>query len=192
VKAVIAPLVKAKEAPTIAVRPMAKDVGDAGVAADATIQTTLSADAGAAAAASIKPKLPTADADPDRPQVQTSSAFNKGGDPIPALSDDATASVTKFAFGAKDGDLMDEPVRADDGFLVVQLKEHKAATKDEFEKDRDTYLQTLLASKQAEALSLYVRRLKEQYKAEIRTDESFVKEDTADGGAPTDLEDEEP
>ena len=37
---------------------------------------------------------PTFDAstDGDRPQMQTSSAFNRGGDPFPGLSPDGTAS----------------------------------------------------------------------------------------------------
>ena len=48
----------------------------------------------------------------------------------------------------------------------MQLKEHKASTKDEFDKEKETYLQTLLAAKQAEALALYVKRLREAAKAE--------------------------
>src|SRR6185295_13951363 len=103
----------------------------------------------------------TAEDDPDRPQATVSSSFNKGGDPIPALSGDAAAQVSKFAFAGKSGEMMSEPVRTDDGFLVVQLKEHKAASKEEFDKDRDTYVQTLLAAKQAEALALYVKRLRD-------------------------------
>src|SRR5205807_2187077 len=83
----------------------------------------------------------TAETDPDRPQATTSSSFNKGGDPIPALKGDSAASVTKFAFSGKAGDLMAEPLRTEDGFMVVQLKESKAATKDEFDKARDTYVE---------------------------------------------------
>ena len=87
VKAAIAPLVKAPEKlPPIAVRGAAKSsAADAG-AADATVKAA--GDAGAKdkpAAAEIK--APTADTDPDRPQVQVSSSFNKGGDAIQELDE---------------------------------------------------------------------------------------------------------
>lgn len=104
--------------------------------------------------------------------------------------------MTKFAFAAKDGDLMPDPVRGEDGFVLVQLKEHKLATKDDFNKERDTYVQTLLAAKQAEALALYVRRLQEKAKAEIKIDDKYIAEkmgSAKDGGAPspTDFDEDE-
>ena len=152
--------------------------GDAGAALH-------EADAGAKK--SLVMKAVTADTDPDRPQALTSSAFNKGGDAIPGLASGATGEVMSFAFGAKDGETMKEPVRTEDGFMVVQLKEHKAANKEEFEKDREVYLQTLLAVKQAEALAIYVKRLKDSAKSEIKVDETYLidaKPAGPDGGAP--------
>jgi peptidyl-prolyl cis-trans isomerase D len=92
-----------------------------------------------------------------------------------------------FAFGgAKDGDALAEAIKAKDGFVVLELKQHKTATKDEFEKDKDTYLLTLMARKQAEALSLYVKRLKDQARSEIKIDEKYLAEKmgTKDGGVP--------
>ena len=180
--------VKPVAAPTIAILrdepPVAK--GDAGVAAK---------DGGAAAPTATAPvpaKQLTAENDPDRPQAQSSNAVNRGGDPIPALSPENTGIVSKFAFAAKDGETLPDLLRTDDAFIVVQLKEHKAATKDEFDKDRDTYVQTLLAAKQAEALSLYVKRLREAAKSEIKIDESYLADPNAkDGGAPMPMEDEE-
>ena len=151
------------------------------------------ADAGAAAPGadagakkSLVMKTVTADTDPDRPQALTSSAFNKGGDAIPGLASGATGAVMAFAFGATDGDTMKEPVRTEDGFMVVQLKEHKSANKDEFEKDREVYLQTLLAVKQAEALAIYVKRLKDGAKSEIKVDETYLLDakPAGDGGVP--------
>ena len=54
-------------------------------------------------------------------------------------------------------------------------------------------MQTLLAAKQAEALALYVKRLKEAAKADIKIDENYTKEQGGkDGGAPTDFDEEEP
>jgi peptidyl-prolyl cis-trans isomerase D len=137
----------------------------------------------------------TPDTDPTRPQVNTSAAFNKGGDPLPTLPSDSTTQLLKFAFSptVKDDDVLGESLKADDGFTVVQLKQHKTATKEEFDKDRDTYLATLVGRKEIEALSLYVKRLKEQAKGEIKIDEKYMAEKTGskDGGLPLPGEDEE-
>jgi hypothetical protein len=133
----------------------------------------------------------TADKDPLRPQVLASSAFNQNGDPIPAISSEATQSIVKFAFGASVGDTHPEPVHTDDGYIVVQLKDQKRSTKEDFDKERDTYTLMLLGQKQAEALTYYVRRLREASKQDIKIDENnlfgVVK---GDAGAPRDDDDE--
>jgi peptidyl-prolyl cis-trans isomerase D len=142
-------------------------------------------DGGAAAA----PKADTLKAvagpadDPDRPTFVTSSPFNKGGDPVSGLSPEAQHQMIAFAFSAKDNDWMKEPLRADDGFLLVTLKEHKTATPEEFEKEKSTFEQTLLAAKRAEAMSLHVKRLREQAKEQVKIDESYVADLKADAGA---------
>jgi peptidyl-prolyl cis-trans isomerase D len=130
--------------------------------------------------------------DADRPQAQTSSAFNGGGDPFPGLSPEGTASVVAFAFSGKEGDVIGDPVRTADGFVVVQLKQHKVATHDEFQKDRDTFEEELLRAKRDEALSLYLKRLREQAKVDIKIDTSYIQEARVDGGTgiATDEEDE--
>ncbi|CAN5700467.1 hypothetical protein BH11MYX4_BH11MYX4_55810 [soil metagenome] len=156
--------------------------------ADGGAPSAKAADAGAEA-----PSAPeyTAETDPERPQYLTSSAFNRGGDPIPAISGEASSAVTSFAFAAKPGDVVQEPIRTDDGFLVIALKEQKPATKEEFEKERDQYMQGQLFAKQAEALGNYTRRLREAAKAEIKIDENNVMGAKSDAG-PTQEEDEGP
>jgi len=148
-------------------------------------------DAGAAMA-DAAPATPafTAETDPERPQFNQSGAFNRGGDPIPAISGEASQAVTNFAFGAKAGDVLPEPVRTDDGFLVVLLKEQKPATKDEFDKERDQYMQQLLFAKKAEALGNFTRRLRETAKSEIKIDENNVMGAKSDAG-PAHEEEEE-
>jgi peptidyl-prolyl cis-trans isomerase D len=194
VKAIIAQYTKAPEKlPPFGVRGSkgagSKGAGSKDAGADATVAAV--GDAGAAAAA-VVPKGMTADTDPERPQVQTSAGFNKGGDAIEQLSNDASAEVNKFAFSSKDGDVMPEPLRVDSGYMVVQLKEHKSSSKEDFDKERETYVDTLLAPKQAEALALYVKRLRESAKADVKIDENYTKEATGrDGGAPADTEEEE-
>jgi peptidyl-prolyl cis-trans isomerase D len=162
--------------------------GDAGAPA----AKSAAADAGAATPpAALPEKSFDAGVDPDRPQVQTSSAFNRGGDPFPGLSPEGTTSVVDFAFSGQDGDVLAEPVRIADAFAVVQLKQHKTATREEFDKDRDTFVQELVRAKRDEALSLYVKRLRDQAKDDIKIDPSFVQEMKVDGGTSSSSEDED-
>jgi peptidyl-prolyl cis-trans isomerase D len=163
--------------------------GDAG--APAAKVASADAGAGPAAPAPLPEKPFDATVDPDRPLVQTSSAFNRGGDPFPGLSPEGTTSVVEFAFGGQDGDVLVEPVRTPEAFAVVQLKQHKTTTRDEFEKERDTFVQELERAKRDEALSLYVKRLREQAKDDIKVDASFVQEMKVDGGASSSSEDED-
>jgi peptidyl-prolyl cis-trans isomerase D len=144
------------------------------------------ADAGAAekapAAAPLPEKTFDASVDGDRPQVQTSSTFNRGGDPFPGLTPDGTASVIEFAFASQDGAIMKEPVRLSDAYVVVQMKQRKTATREDFATNTQI-LPELLAAKRDEALSLYVRRLRDQAKNDIKIEASFIQETKADGGA---------
>ena len=111
---------------------------------------------------------------------------------IAELTPDGSIQVIGFAFHAKDGETMAEPVRATDGFEIVRLKEHHTATPEDFTKDREQQLQQLLVAKQNEALSLYVQRLREASKGAIKKDDAFLKEPEAkDGGAPTEPDEEE-
>ncbi|MFO0670552.1 MAG: peptidylprolyl isomerase [Polyangiaceae bacterium] len=172
--------------PLVVLRPAAAPAADAGAA---------NGDGGAVSSEPppYAAKFATAATDPDRPQAQTSSSFNRGGDPVPNVSGEIATSILDFAFAGKPGDMYKEVIRGDAGYLIVQLKERKSATKDEFEKERDTYVQTLLAAKQNEALALYMKRLREASKAEIKVNESYFKDPArGDGGAaPMPLEEEE-
>jgi peptidyl-prolyl cis-trans isomerase D len=168
--------------------------GDAGAAAGAAPKSA-AVDGGApgkpARAAPLPDRHFDASADPDRPQTQTSSAFNRGGDPFPGLSPDATTTIMAFAFSSKDGDVLGEPVRMAGGFAVVQAKPRKVATREDFDKDRSTFEQELVRAKRDEALCLYVKRLREQAKDAIKIDESFVQEAKVDGGAASATDEEE-
>ncbi len=171
---------------------------DAG-AADATVPKAVAdaggaatGDAGAGKTAHLPMTLMTAETAPNAPKVETAAPFSSGGDPFPGLTHDGQASVLKFAFrgGAKDGDVMDEPATGFDGIFAVQLKERHVATREDFDKERDVQLARLLTAKQNEALALYVRRLKETAKSEIKKDDTLLRE--PDGGAGAAPDDEEP
>ena len=133
----------------------------------------------------------TADTDPERPQWNQSGAFNRGGDPIPAISGEASQAVTAFSFSGKPGDVIHDPIRTDDGFLIVTLKEQKPATKEVFDKERDQYMAQLLFAKKAEAMGNYSRRLREAAKSEIKVDDNNVMGAKSDAG-PSQEEDEGP
>ena len=157
--------------------------------ADATtsaVTTTSATDAKTA------PKPEGPDTDANRPEAVTGSSFNKGGEPVPGLSPDAEQKVVTFAFTAKEGD-WSEPIRAEDGWVVALLKDQKLVTKDDFAKEKSTFMTDLLEAKRAEALSLYTKRLRAQAKdAESRSTRVTSSTQQVDGGAPGEDEDERP
>lgn len=175
--------VKAAIAQYGVIKPAAPKPAAAATKTDGGAEAT--ADAGAEAATTY-----TAETDPERPQLLTSSAFNRGGEPIPAITAEAAENVSKFAFSAKPSDVS-EPIRTDDGFLLVQLKDRKPATREEFDKERDQYKAGLLAAKQAEALAFYVKRLREASKSEIKVDDNNVFGAKSDAGASPQEDDDE-
>jgi peptidyl-prolyl cis-trans isomerase D len=152
------------------------------------------ADASAPAAKAAAPQMIRFDAatDSSGPTAHASSAFSRGGDPFPGLSPDGTESVVAFAFAGKAGDVMPAPVRTTDAYVTVVLKEHKESTREDFLKNRDTFAEELERAKRDEAMSLYVKRLREQAKDSIKIDSSYTQEARVDGGASSTDEDEEP
>jgi peptidyl-prolyl cis-trans isomerase D len=182
------PLLGVTADPTL-VRSVANADGGAAAATDAGAPAT--GDAGAPPKPAPKKELdPTVD--PDRPVVSTSGSFNRsGGDPLRGVSSGDLSKLLDFTFAAtsKDGDLYPEPIKTDGPFYVVQLKEHKTATREEFDKDRDVYMQTLLGARQAAALAIYMKRLKDASKADITRDDNYMSQYKSDGGV---VEDEEP
>lgn len=152
------------------------------------------AEAGDAGAAPSTPEPPmTASTDPERPQFLTSSSFTHEGSPIPGVSGPESEEVSKFAFQANVKDVSD-PIASEDGFIVVQLDEKKPATRADFDKERDEYKARLTFAKQAEALALYVQRLRDDAKNEIKIDETNVFGKKTDAGADSQSpeDDEEP
>jgi peptidyl-prolyl cis-trans isomerase D len=165
----------------------------AGVAtsADGGASANSTRDAGADKVAMLPDKRFDANTDADRPQAQTSSAFNRGGDPFPGLTPEGTSSIVAFAFSAKDNEVMPDTVRTNDGPAVVQLKQRKIAAREEFQKDRETFEDELLRVKRDEALSLYVKRMREEAKGDIQIDASYVQDAHTDGGTGSSSADED-
>ncbi|HKQ71591.1 MAG TPA: peptidylprolyl isomerase [Polyangiaceae bacterium] len=110
----------------------------------------------------------------DRPRVEISGSFNSTADPVPGVA--SGQSVAELAFKLeKEGDAPDDLVKLDDGYAVIQLKEKAPATKEAFDKERDTFVSAMLAAKQADALNGYVMRLRDSAKAETKLDEAYAK-----------------
>jgi peptidyl-prolyl cis-trans isomerase D len=171
---------------------------DAGASSDASVHAAASdasvqasADGGAKSApVAIKTSLDPAQ-DEDRPQALTSTSIRRGGDTLPHVAQSDAPRLIDFAFRAKDGETMTEPVKMEGGgFYVVELKEHKLATREEFDKDRMTYMESLLRARQNEALALYMKRLLDASRPDIKKDEAYMATWTSDAGAASD--DDEP
>ena len=130
-----------------------------------------------------KDAAPTGPAESDlRPQVETSLPFTMNGDPIPGAH--GPNEVAKIAFGLKNvGDLPDDVVAYDGGFVVLQLKEKAAASRDEYAKNREDYMAVFRRDKGQEALVIYMKRLSANLDAAAKPLDSLTKESkpSADG-----------
>jgi peptidyl-prolyl cis-trans isomerase D len=112
--------------------------------------------------------------DSERPRVEISAPFNSNGDPITGAA--PGQSVAQMAFKLeKDGDVPDDLVKLDDGYAVMQLKEKNQATREQFDTERETFVASLLAGKQYDALNGYVLRLKESARSETKLNEAYGK-----------------
>jgi peptidyl-prolyl cis-trans isomerase D len=107
------------------------------------------------------------------PKVEISASFPPNGDPIPGASGQSPAQLA-FRL-ANDGDTPDDLIKLDDGYAVMQLKEKAPATREQFDKDRETFIAQLLAGKQTDALNGYVARLKDSAKSETRFNDAYIK-----------------
>ena len=162
------------------------------------MEVPLARDAGAAsdASATAAKKQPVAtELDPmqddERPQALTSTSIRRGGDALPRLGPNESATLLDFSFNAKDGELLPQPLaEAGGGYYIVQLKSHKLATPEEFQKDRVAYTEQLLRTRQDEALALYMKRLLDAARPDIKRDAAYMAEWTSDAGAGS--EDDEP
>jgi peptidyl-prolyl cis-trans isomerase D len=158
-----------------------------------------SADAGAPTASKWPaPQSWRADEDPDRPQVKAAQPFAKGEPPLPVFEGEEATRANTFAFEAKEGELAADVYAGTDVFVILRSKSRKVATKEDFTKDRAGFTEDMLAEKKGETLGLYVKRLRETAKSEIKlfedhmTDGKAGKDEGRDGGTgPQDSEEEE-
>jgi peptidyl-prolyl cis-trans isomerase D len=120
----------------------------------------------------------------ERPQVDVSSSFSRGGitSPVPNATAGA-ASAKQLAFSLKNvGDVYADPIETYDGLAVIQLKDQEPAKRDEFEKNKADIITEFKTRARAEALTAFVSRLRAARSSEIQINERFLeaRTETAD------------
>jgi len=113
--------------------------------------------------------------DPSRPKVEVSEAFTAERSPIVDVAPGQNVAAMAFAL-AKAGDVPADLVKLTDGYAIIQLKDRKPATREEFDKNRDAYISHMLEAKQDDLLVEYIARLRDQYRSATRIEERWLKE----------------
>jgi peptidyl-prolyl cis-trans isomerase D len=132
---------------------------------------------------------------PGRPVVETTLPFNISNDPIPGVRQ--STELARTAFGLqKPGDAPADAIPFDSGYLVIQLKEKTPASKEQWEKNKEFYVDHMRAQKQNDALIAYVKHLRDQHASDAKIGAGFTddKATTKGGGdnAPPPSDDEDP
>ncbi len=118
----------------------------------------------------------TADNHPGRPTVETSAPLNAtAGAPIPTARSGPELLKNIFAL-KKPGDVPDDIVPLDNGYAVFQLKDKTPATREQFDKERAYYVESLRAVKQNDALIAYIKRLSGLLGNDVRYNAKVVEE----------------
>lgn len=119
----------------------------------------------------------------ERPQVDVSPSFTRGGvtSPVPNAVSGAAAKQLAFSLKAV-GDVYPEPIDTYDGLAVLQLKDKEPAKREDFDKNKAEYMGQFKARAESDALTAFVARLKKARESEIQINERFldVKADARD------------
>jgi peptidyl-prolyl cis-trans isomerase D len=112
----------------------------------------------------------------ERPQVDVSPSFARGGvtSPIPnALAGASAAKQLAFTL-VNVGDLYPEPIETYDGLAILQLKDKEPARREDFEKNKAEYVNDYKARAESEALTALVTRLRKAHESQIVINERFL------------------
>jgi peptidyl-prolyl cis-trans isomerase D len=130
-----------------------------------------------------EPPADDARANPYRPRLEDTRPFARGDQPIPGAADSGPLARAAWALTG-DAALPSEPFRLGEDFIVYRVKERVDAARAEFSADdRARITDALFAAKQAEALAVYVRRLRESAEAsgDVRINEEVLAYPPAEG-----------
>ncbi len=114
-------------------------------------------------------------ADKARPKLETTEPFGPEGRPFPDAARDTNVASIAFKL-EKPGQIASDLVKLMDGYAIVQLKEKKAATREQFDQDRDAFVERLRRRKGDDMLAAYIARLRNQARTETLINEGFAKD----------------
>jgi hypothetical protein len=114
----------------------------------------------------------------DRPRVDISSGFTRADtvNPVPNLAADVSAKEVAFTLEGADA-VFPEALPTRDGVAVLQLKEKKPATREDFDKDKHDIVSQIKEVAQADALARYVKSLKERSKDAVVVNPRYLDPD---------------
>jgi peptidyl-prolyl cis-trans isomerase D len=112
----------------------------------------------------------------ERPQIDVSPSFARGGVTSPVANAVAGAAAAKqLAFTlANVGDVYPEPIETYDGLAVLQLKDKEAPKREDFDKNKAEYVSEYKARAESEALTALVTRLRKAQESKIVVNERFL------------------
>lgn len=111
----------------------------------------------------------------DRPQVDVSSSFSRGGVANPVPNAISGAAAKQLAFTLKEvGEVYSEPIETREGLAVLQLKDKEPAKREDFEKNKADIIGEFKEKLEAEALTAFVSRLRKARESEISINERFL------------------
>jgi len=120
---------------------------------------------------------------PYRPRLEDTRPFARGDQPIPGAADSGPLARAAWALTGEAA-MPTEPFRLGEDFIVYRVKERVDAVRADFSADdRARITDGLFAAKQAEALAVYVRRLRESAEAsgDVRINEEVLSYPSAEG-----------
>jgi peptidyl-prolyl cis-trans isomerase D len=112
----------------------------------------------------------------ERPQVDVSPSFARGGVTSPVPNAVAGAAAAKqLAFTLQNvGELYPEPIETYDGLAILQLKDKEPAKREDFDKNKAEYVSEYKARAESEALTAFVARLRKAQESKIQINERFL------------------
>ena len=137
-----------------------------------------------------KPSV-TAENHPARPTIEATMPFNASGDPIQGVRPGSEVAHLAFSL-EKPGAVPNDILPLESGYAVIQLKEKTPASKEEWEKNREFYVNAMRGAKQNDALIAYVKKLRSQVVGEPKFPEpSMLVDPTSKDDAPSSPENDE-
>ena len=133
----------------------------------------------------------TAENHPARPTIETTMPFNSSGDPIQGVRPGSEVAHLAFSL-EKPGAVPNDILPLESGYAVIQLKDKSPASKEEWEKNREFYVNAMRAAKQNDALIAYVKKLRSQIVGDPKFPEpSMLVDPSNKDDAPSNVENDE-